>query len=183
MAWAHPDYISLSDLYIAYRKAKVDMFYERDHPTAFAFCEFEERLDHNLKLLLAELNQAGPSWMTSVEFVGSYAYIPKSIKPPAPSEEAQRDSRVQFLSSDADAAWRTLCGRAKATAEFRIVGRHPVVLHVVSALWIHKVGHKYDALLGTPKSGLAQCLLGGARPPFVLDPRLLRERIRRMLDV
>src|SRR5438477_320994 len=34
-------------------------------------------------------------------------------------------------------------------SKFRVVGRHPVDFHIVSALWIQKVGHQYDAVLGT----------------------------------
>jgi hypothetical protein len=43
--------ITCSDLYVAYRKAKVDMFYERDHVTAIQFCESEEKLVDRLTAL------------------------------------------------------------------------------------------------------------------------------------
>jgi hypothetical protein len=35
MGWENFSHIMLDDLYVAYRKAKVNMFYERDHNAAF----------------------------------------------------------------------------------------------------------------------------------------------------
>ena len=40
------EYISLDDLYHAYRKAKVDVFFERSQPMALEFCQYEKNLRH-----------------------------------------------------------------------------------------------------------------------------------------
>ena len=43
--------VSLGDLYIAYRKAKVEAYYENTHVQALAFTEYEQDLAQNLARL------------------------------------------------------------------------------------------------------------------------------------
>lgn len=146
MAWMDAGFITLTDLYVAYRKAKVDMFYERDHATAFSFAEFEQSLGENLQALFEILNSPEPTWQISPGFVGTYSYVPKSLDrdPNSPTTSAA----LQFVTSEPNSAWQFQSQQSKHLAKFRIVGRHPVAFHVVSALWILKVGHLYDAVLG-----------------------------------
>jgi len=145
MSWKRSDFISVKDLYIAYRKAKVDMFYEREHVTAQAFAEYEEDLAKNIADLFALLNSDDPQWPSDPSFVGGYTYIPKSVD--IKKSEDSLDRAVRFVSSNPDVNWRQQCGKEKPEAKFRLVGRHPVQFHIVSSLWIQKVGHKYDAIL------------------------------------
>src|ERR1041385_1745978 len=123
MPFNDPEFIDLESLYIAYRKAKVDAFYERDHVTAVAFSEFENNLRQNLTRLLERLTAPKSDWMFDLSFVGSYTYIPKEIRPKTSDLKSQT---AKLIDSDPDSAWRKSCGRAGAKAEFRIVGRHPV---------------------------------------------------------
>jgi hypothetical protein len=90
MAWMSSGFVTLCDLYVAYRKAKVDMFYERDHATAFAFAEFEENLGENLQSLFEILSASEPIWQVSPSFVGTYSYVPKSLDrdPKSPTTSA-----------------------------------------------------------------------------------------------
>lgn len=44
-------FISLGDLYVAYRKAKVEAYYENTHFQALAFTEYEQNLHRNLERL------------------------------------------------------------------------------------------------------------------------------------
>lgn len=138
-----PGFITIEDLYVAYRKAKVDTFYERDHATAIAFVEFEAKLSRNLRRLLAELNDPYSTWFRAHEFVGKYSFIPKSIE----AHKSADNDRTPAIISNPDAAWAAVCKPHRAKAKFRLVGRHPVHYHVVSALWIQKVGHHFDAIL------------------------------------
>lgn len=144
MGWASASFISEADLYVAYRKAKVDMYYERDHVTAIAFCNYEEQLDEKLKSLHTVLSSPGPTWMHDLEFVGRYGYVPKSLDPCDPN---CKPDPASFIHSDPDAAWRVLSQRCPHKAKFRLIGRHTVAFHVVSALWIQKVGHLFDGAL------------------------------------
>lgn len=136
-------FVKIEDLYVAYRKAKVDCFYERDHATALQFAHYEIRLAKNLRHLLNVLNAPEPNWFRNADFVGTYSYIPKSIEPCKTTQEKDKPA----IFSDPDDAWRAICNGGKAKADFRIVGRHPVDYHIISALWIQKVGHLFDAIL------------------------------------
>ena len=73
------DFISLADLYLAYRKAKVDAYYDSSHPSALAFTEFEQNLQDNLRTLYAQIIKGNFEWWRNQDFIGNYLYVPKSI--------------------------------------------------------------------------------------------------------
>ncbi|GHD20423.1 hypothetical protein GCM10007052_29980 [Halioglobus japonicus] len=72
-------FISRADLYLAYRKAKADAFYDNLHPNAIAFAEYEQDLKTNLESLLNRLVSSKVEWPLDLGFIGGYLYIPKSI--------------------------------------------------------------------------------------------------------
>src|SRR5262245_49766899 len=125
MAFTANDFISLADVYCAYRKAKVDMFYERDHVTAQDFVEYEEQLNEKIAGLHRRLISGEPDWMKDPSVLGTFSYVPKSI-----DQTEQGMPQDRFIDSDPDAEWRRLCKESRPEAQFRIVGRHSVDLHV-----------------------------------------------------
>ena len=72
---------SITDLYLAYRKAKAEAFYENTHFHALAYADYENRLERNLAKLLKTLNDRSDNWPRDLRFVGSYGYLPKSLDP------------------------------------------------------------------------------------------------------
>ncbi len=170
MSWENPNFVTKRDVGIAYRKAKADIYYQRDHPNAFALCDYEERLESNLGALFDRLTSGNLGWMTTAECVGDWAVIPKSI---ADHREATR--RAAWQPSDPDHAWRVWVEagharhpRKKPTAEFRLVGVHSIDFHVTSALWMLKVGHLYDGILGRESYGSR---MRRTRPEHAENPR------------
>src|SRR5574337_303994 len=153
MGWADPDFITPLDLGVAYRKTKADLYYERDHPVSFALCEYEARLDSNLTTLFEKLQSGDLAWMTEPGFVGEWSVIPKGL-----DEGPQADAALAWRPSDPEECWRarveSLWTRhKKPVASFRVVGVHSINFHVVSTLWMLKVGHLYDAALGDAAFG------------------------------
>ncbi len=73
------DFISLADIYVAYRKAKSDAFYDGLHPNELAFTKYENNLKKNLNNLFKSINSNKPIWHTDIETIGSFLYVPKSI--------------------------------------------------------------------------------------------------------
>ena len=72
------DELTLSDLMVAYRKAKVDCFMEDGYPSAIDFAEFEENLLDNLKYLLDEWQEHdGPKNLT--HYFGKFRVVPKKV--------------------------------------------------------------------------------------------------------
>ncbi len=145
MAWSNSKYVTLADLFVAYRKAKVDAFYERTQPSALAFARYEADLPKRLDRLLGLINDPEPRWFLSERFLGRFRYVPKSVDAPA----ALATNEVHFHTCDAIEDWERACAKAGKLfeASFRLVINPSIDFHVISALWILKVGHRFDARL------------------------------------
>ena len=154
--------IELADLYIAYRKAKADLFYERDHVGILDFVRYELDLDTNLKRLYLLLTSHGSNWFEDPSVVGGYSYITKKIELPKPisaRHEPQVGDGLVAVQSDPDREWSSRLTQAISNepggafengpkVSLRLVGNHPVDFRVIASLWLLKVGVKYDAILG-----------------------------------
>lgn len=136
--------ITLGDLYVAYRKAKVEAFYENTHFHALAFTEYEQDLDSNLRNLLAIILDEKAPWKDP-KLLGDYAYLPKSIECKAWDNEL--DGHFRALNPLIDWEQRFNEKKIPAVAKLRLVIRPTVDFQIISALWIIKVGHKFDAAI------------------------------------
>jgi hypothetical protein len=137
--------VSLVDLYVAYRKAKVEAYYENTHVQALAFTEYEQNLARNLSRLHHILLDENETWTSDVSFVGTFAYLPKSINTNAWNEGAVG----HFSELDPIADWKRRFEDSgqRAEAKLRLIIRPTVDFQVISALWIIKVGHLFDGKL------------------------------------
>src|SRR5690242_1156581 len=70
---------ALEELYVAYKKAKAEAFYESTHFHSLKFVQYEQDLDKNLRRLLKKLNAPRPDWFLDGTFIGDFAYVPKSL--------------------------------------------------------------------------------------------------------
>src|SRR4051812_29611611 len=87
--------VSLADLYVAYKKAKTEAFYESTHYHAIAFTSYEQKLELNLTRLLKLLQDSNAAWSQDLSFIGDHAYLPKSIDQPM-----ERQSSRHFRALD-----------------------------------------------------------------------------------
>jgi len=143
---------SKAQLYDAYRKAKVDVFFEKTQPLTLTFCRYEDDLDGNLNRLREKLNAATPDWFSDVSFIGTFGFIPKALRPP----KQPSDGGPHFGLSDPEDAWHFLLKtlpKDNLAAEFRPVAHFSVDMYIVSALWVNLIGHRYDACLGPSVRG------------------------------
>lgn len=142
-------FVTAADLFQAYRKAKADAFFERTNQVALRFAQYEANLVDNLTSLLAEINSKKPTWFEDPDFVGGHAFIPKSLEVSA--KQGEHDDFFFLDSRDASRWPRTWQAKSKASAgseaRFRVVGDLKVAFHVVSALWLLKVGNVFDSCL------------------------------------
>ncbi|KAF0179604.1 MAG: hypothetical protein FD161_1221 [Limisphaerales bacterium] len=127
-----------ADLLRAYRKAKVDVYYERDQDLAHEFCKFEEDLPAKLRALRRRIQLR--DWTRDRKVVGTVRYAPKSIR--ADSSQSETSSAIHTASAG---RWRLL--EKTPEVEFRPHCHSSVEWHILSALWVAKVGHRFDALL------------------------------------
>lgn len=142
------EFLTLADIYRAYRKAKADAFYEGMHCDPLKFDAYERSLDRNLRFLKDRLDRG--DWIDDPRFIGGHAYVPKSISEP----DSWKSGAMHFSISDVNDDWSRRfqeSHRERAGANFRLVIRASVDYQIISALWIMKVGEIYDAKLD-PKS-------------------------------
>jgi hypothetical protein len=143
---------ALKDLILAWRKAKVDLYYSTN-PPLFEIAEYEDKLLDNLERLRQHINGKDQDWITDPEFLGTWTLAPKAIKfsegtkKPVNDENATQETTLIFASPDAE--WESLTSKGKRpTAEFRLMARCSIDFHVFSALWMMQVGHHFDKELG-----------------------------------
>jgi hypothetical protein len=141
--------VTLEDLFFAFRKAKADCFFERSICIANQFAEYEQDLACKLTSLLVCL-QAKQAAELLIQHLGQTRVVAKKLgTTPKPPKKGATPNGHGFF-SDPTRAFERLCASHKLNPEFRLVGDFPVEMHVLSALWINLVGHKFDAVL--PKS-------------------------------
>lgn len=126
--------ISMQDIIIAYRKAKADAFYDHGHLTSLKFAQYEENLQSNLSAFDDKINRKETSWLEEEDFTGTYTFTLKKVEPD--KKEADETSGFFFYSSS-ERNWKNV---SKVTADFRLIGLHSVEFHILSSLWIEKVG-------------------------------------------
>ncbi|NMW31612.1 hypothetical protein HKD42_06025 [Altererythrobacter sp. RZ02] len=134
--------ITLTDLFYAFRKAKVDCYYETSVRVAEAFIEYEQNLSGNLAELLQKI-QTGQCESILLVKNEQAAIFPKQLV--FGKNDPNKKAGHSFFS---DAARNTRSFEDEdASPEFRIIGDFSVEVHVLSALWVNLIGHKFDAAL------------------------------------
>lgn len=145
--------ISFDKFILAWRKAKVDLYYSTN-PPLFEMADYEADLIANLQSLQARLNGADEAWIEDTGFLGTWTLAPKAIKPweNKQSKEQQtspkQDTTLIFADPADEWAAMTADPAKPPTAEFRLMARCSIDFHVLSALWMLEVGHKFDEPLG-----------------------------------
>lgn len=145
---------TLQDLGLAYRKAKVDLYYS-SHASLGAIADYEEALHANLTALLAKLQGDDESWVTQPDFIGGWTLAPKSVEMSCWEQYREEHGNGLIFSSPAE-EWAHACGLLgegdkpqKPKAEFRVMAQCSLDFHVLSTLWMLEVGHLFDFNLPT----------------------------------
>lgn len=139
------NFIKLEDLYIAYKKAKYEAFYENSHYNALQFVEYEKNIDINLELLYQELTKLDGNWFENIDFIGTHSYLPKSYDESC--WLSAEDGHFSLLDPTKEWARKFDITNKKIDLDYRLIIKPTVDYHVVSALWIMKAGYIYDKVL------------------------------------
>lgn len=148
-AWSE---LTLNHLFLAYRKAKADCFFERSIVAARDFAEFEENLTENLIALLVELQQGRIASLLNLHS-GEVRLAAKKLGLEAKPRNSQKSIAAHGYFSEPLAAFDYLATGHSLIPDFRLVGKFSIVMHTLSALWINLVGHKLDATLSASAYG------------------------------
>lgn len=143
-----PDKVTLEDLVIAYRKAKVDAYYT-PNADLMAIAEYEDDLENNLKVLLEKIESGNDSWIYDEGFVGDWSVKTKGIS--FPDKDNQNDSNI--MSSNPSLTWKKQNKDNSAVASFRLIAKPSMGFNILSALWIMKVGTLFDSKLSENSYG------------------------------
>lgn len=143
---------TLQDLGLAYRKAKVDLYYS-SHASLDAIADYEENLHGNLCALQGQINGEDESWVTVPAFIGSWTLATKSVDMSPWKKYRENNGNGLIFSSPAE-EWEHACSLlageetpSKPMAEFRVMAQCSIDFHVLSTLWMLEVGHLFDAAL------------------------------------
>lgn len=144
--------IDIQDLGIAYRKAKVDLYYS-SHASLDAIANYEEALHANLTALLVKMKGDDESWVTKPEFIGGWTLAAKSVDMSCWEQHREQNGNGLIFSSPAE-EWSHACALLaegdqpqKPKAEFRVMAQCSLDFHVLSALWMLEVGRLFDGKL------------------------------------
>ena len=144
--------ITREELILAWRKAKVDLYYSTN-PPLLEMAEYEDTLLDNLEKLRERINGEDQRWINDSDFLGTWTLAPKAItfsdkeEGTQPVDSAPKETTLIFAAPDAEWESRTSSGESP-TAEFRLMARCSIDFHVFSALWMLQVGHLFDKPLG-----------------------------------
>jgi hypothetical protein len=136
--------LTLDDLRLAFRKAKIDAYYENGDNSVRKFIDYELELDKNLSDLLFKISIDETE--NDIESgVGSFTYMIKSIKP-------DNETPKNFYYSNSDENWTSLATEP-IKIQYRIIGQLEVEMHVIASLWIMKTGNKMERHLSEKSYG------------------------------
>ncbi|MEO7988649.1 MAG: RNA-directed DNA polymerase [Chryseolinea sp.] len=153
--------VSLDDLVIAYRKAKVDAFYESGHNTAISYADYEINLLENLTKLQSDINSGDNKWVQTPNFSGTYALLLKSVQKENKSKTVINNTVIH---SNSKKQWSK---NESASVDFRIIGQLSVNFHILSSLWIEKVGYRIETRVSENSYGCRLKRPGQAWNSFV----------------
>jgi hypothetical protein len=144
--------ITLQELGIAYRKAKVDLYYS-SYASLDAIAAYEEELYKNLSELLKKVEGDDAFWVTEPAFIGTWTLAAKSVDMEGWKRHRIDDGNGLIFSSPAD-EWEYICktladkqNSERPKAEFRVMAKCSLDFHVLSTLWMLKVGYLFDSKL------------------------------------
>jgi hypothetical protein len=140
------DYVKIEDLYVAYRKAKSEAFFDSFHISTINYSDFEKNIHKNLELLLARIRSNDDDWWNDLSFIGDYRYVPKSLK----DDEWNNNDNIYYRSLDPITDWTQrfeVNKNKRLDSEFRLIICPTVEYQILSSLWILKVGHKFEIKL------------------------------------
>ncbi|MDJ0090952.1 reverse transcriptase domain-containing protein [Pantoea allii] len=139
-------YIKLEDMYVAYKKAKSEAYYDSFHSNAQSFSEYESNISENLFSLWELINSKDHICWRNLDFIGGFRQAPKSLS----DKEWKSKDNIHYRSTNPMDDWRQRYNdnnEKKLKPEFRLIMTPTVEFQIVSALWILKVGHLFDEKL------------------------------------
>ena len=137
--------VNYNDLMVAYRKAKVDLFYF-GNPRRIDLLNFEKDLEKNLREIEYRYIKKDVDYFLGNNEV--YWYSPKSINVGKDDDKNNAQNKPVFSNPDKAHSVDDI-----KYYELRIMERLPIAFHVLTTLWINKIGEQFDSVLSENSYG------------------------------
>lgn len=144
--------LDLSHMIDAYRKAKADTFFERSIHISEEFALFEGNLHNNLLKILERLKNYQIDDLL-LENPGEVFALPKTLGFGDGANVYSEHQSGHSYFSDSFRSFEANRAARQPIPEFRLSGRFSVTAHIISALWINLVGHRFDEKLSPAAFG------------------------------
>lgn len=135
--------VTIEDLAIAYKKAKVDLWYSGS-PCRKALVIFEDNLLDNFKEIINAFANGDKKYFLGIS--EGYLLCPKKIG----FSDDEKENINGSIISDPDIKFSI---KNVKNVDLRIVANVPIAFHVVTALWINKIGERFDKILSSSVYG------------------------------
>lgn len=144
------EFINLVDLYRAYKKTKFELFNDKNSILTLKLFSFEKDLEKNISNLYKKIQKNG---LKDIQ-VGSFFEYPKSLKflkhkshrdefsKDESLENCYKDEEIHFFSSSLN--HHKIKEEEKYELEFRKIIDTEIEFHIISTLWVMKVGQYID---------------------------------------
>ncbi len=133
------------DLFIAYKKVKFELFKDKNSVTTIDLFEYERELVSNINILYKDIEKNGLKNITCSD----YYEVPKSLEiKDAQTDKKPKDSKVHFYTSSMDHHKLSEEKFNDIELKFRKVINANINFHIISALWIAKIGQHIDSKFG-----------------------------------
>jgi hypothetical protein len=129
------DFFDKFDLYNAYKKVKYELFNDNNSFNTIKLYNYEKNLNDNIDNLYNNIKYGDISNLNIDEY--SYYEVPKSFE-----DTSKEKSPIHFFSSSIE--HQVPKSYSNIALEFRKVIDAEIDIHIISALWILKVGQFID---------------------------------------
>lgn len=131
--------LQIEDLYSAYKKVKFELYNDKNSIATLDLLMYESKLEKNIKKLYKDINKNGLKNISCLD----YFELPKSLE--IAEKEKQTEEKVHFFSSSIEHHQLTDKKSKKIELKFRKVINASIDFHIISVLWIEKIGQYIDA--------------------------------------
>jgi hypothetical protein len=138
------DNLDIEDLYRAYKKVKFELYNDKNNISTLDILEYESQLVTNIKKLFKDINKNGLKNISCKD----YYEIPKSLESIDKEQEYEIEEKVHFFSSSIEHHQLDNKNYKKIELRFRKVINANINFHIVSVLWIEKIGQHIDSKFG-----------------------------------
>jgi hypothetical protein len=132
--------IRKEEIYKAYKNAKITCFYDKTNLVAEKFADYESNLVKNLDIFHKEINNylssSNKKWFESPDFIGTSKLKFKKL------DIFEVDNQNIFYSKKKEKIKKNI--KESDDIDFRIMADVSIPFHILSELWVSKVGVKID---------------------------------------